>query len=128
MIDERAGRGELLAVTACCAAASLAAIAWSWQHNAILNYGDAEAHLHIARRVIDSHRPGLSQLGSVWLPLPHLLMIPFVAVFALWANGTAGTIPSALAWLASCVGMYRLMRHWLRPQPAEPAERAHRPS
>jgi hypothetical protein len=106
------------AVLACCAAASLAAFVWSWRHNAILNYGDAEAHLHIARRVIDSHRPGLSQLGSVWLPLPHLLMIPFVAVFALWANGTAGTIPSALAWLASCIGMYRLMRHWLRPQPA----------
>ena len=30
----------------------------------------------------------------------------------------AGTIPSALAWLASCVGMYRLMRRWLRPAPA----------
>lgn len=108
----------MLAVVACCGAASLAAIAWSWRHDAILNYGDAEAHLHIARRVIDSHRPGLAQLGSVWLPLPHLLMIPFVAVYALWANGMAGTIPSALAWLASCMGMYRLMRRWLRPQPA----------
>ncbi len=108
----------MLAVAACCAAVSLAAIAWSWRHNAILNYGDAEAHLHIARRVIDSHRPGLEQLGSVWLPLPHLLLIPFVAVYALWANGMAGTIPSALAWLASCVGMYRLMRRWLGPAPA----------
>jgi len=108
----------MLAVAACCAAASLTAIAWSWRHNAILNYGDAEAHLHIARRVIDSHRPGLSQLGSVWLPLPHLLMIPFVAVYAWWANGIAGTIPSALAWLLSCVGMYRLLRQWLRPAPA----------
>jgi len=48
----------------------------------MLNYGDAVAHLHIARRVIDSRRPGLSELGSVWLPLPHLLMIPFVAVYA----------------------------------------------
>jgi len=118
LIEERAGRRELLAVMACCAAASLAAIVWSWRHNAILNYGDAEAHLHIARRVIDSHRPGLTQLGSVWLPLPHLLMIPFVAVYAWWANGIAGTIPSALAWLASCLGMYRLLRRWLRPAPA----------
>src|SRR5579863_1381832 len=84
----------------------------------MLNYGDAVAHLHIARRVFDSHRPGLTQLGSVWLPLPHLLMIPFVAIFALWANGVAGTIPSALAWLVSCLGMYRLARHWLRPAPA----------
>ena len=59
------------AVLACCAAASLAAIAWSWRHGAMLNYGDAVAHLHIARRVFDSHRPGFTQLGSVWLPLPH---------------------------------------------------------
>jgi hypothetical protein len=82
----------------------------------MLNYGDAVAHLHIARRVIDSHRPGLSQLGSVWLPLPHLLMIPFVAVFAWWANGLAGLIPSTLAYLAGCLGIYKLARHWLAPQ------------
>ena len=91
---------------------------WSWRHGAMLNYGDAVAHLHIARRVFDSHRPGLSQLGSVWLPLPHLLMIPFVAVYAWWANGIAGMIPSALAYIAGCAGVYRLARHWLRPSAA----------
>lgn len=100
---------------ACCAVASLLAIACSWRHDALLNYGDAEAHLHIARRVFDSHRPGLSQLGSVWLPLPHLLMLPFVAVFAWWKNGVAGLIPSALVWLASCWGLYKLARRWLHP-------------
>ena len=84
----------------------------------MLNYGDAVAHLHIARRVFDSHRPGLTQLGSVWLPLPHLLMIPFVVVYAWWANGAAALIPSGLAWLASCVGVYRLARRWLMPAPA----------
>src|SRR4051794_41767633 len=94
----------------------MAAAAWSWHHNAMLNYGDAQAHLHIARRVIDSRRPGLSELGSVWLPLPHLLMIPFVAVYAWWANGIAGLIPSAAAYLAGCAGIYRLARHWLRPR------------
>jgi hypothetical protein len=112
------GCGERLIVLASCAVASLGAIAWSWNNHAMLNYGDAVAHLHIARRVIDSHFPGPSQLGSVWLPLPHLLMIPFVAVYAWWANGIAGLIPSALAWLASCYGLYRLVRRWLRPAPA----------
>jgi hypothetical protein len=115
LIEQPVRRPEWLAVAAGCAAASLAAAAWSWRHGAMLNYGDAVAHLHIARRVIDSRRPGLSELGSVWLPLPHLLMIPFVAVYAWWANGIAGLIPSALAWLASCVGMYRLARRWLPP-------------
>ena len=98
-----------------CAAASLASALWSWQHGAMLNYGDAVAHLHIARRVIDSRHPGLSELGSVWLPLPHLLLIPFVAVFSWWANGLAGFFASSLAWLAACAGLYRLARNWLSP-------------
>ena len=109
---------EWLAALASCAAASVAALAWSWRHGAMLNYGDAVAHLHIARRILDSHRPGLTQLGSVWLPLPHLLMIPFVQVYSWWANGIAGAIPSALAYLAACAGLYRLARHWLPPAAA----------
>jgi hypothetical protein len=105
---------EWLLVGASVVVASLSAGVWSWRNHAMLNYGDAVAHLHIARRVIDAHEPGLSQFGSVWLPLPHLLMIPFVAVYAWWANGLAGLIPSALAYIASCAGIYRLARHWLR--------------
>ncbi len=79
----------------------------------MLNYGDAVAHLHIARRVFDSHQPRFTQLGSVWLPLPHILQIPFVQIYSWWANGIAGVIPSALAYLAACVGFYRLARRWL---------------
>lgn len=79
----------------------------------MLNYGDAIAHLHIARRVFDSHQPRLTQLGSVWLPLPHLLLIPFVQIYSWWATGVAALIPSALAYLAACVGIYRLARRWL---------------
>jgi hypothetical protein len=104
---------EWLAVLASCAASSIAAIAWSWRNGALLNYGDAVAHLHIARRIFDSHRPGLDQLGSVWLPLPHLLLIPFVQSDAWWASGLAGVIPSALAYLAGCAGIYRLARRWM---------------
>ncbi len=106
-------RAEVWAVLAACAVASAIAACWSWQHNAMLNYGDAVAHLHIARRTFDAHQPGFEQLGSVWLPMPHVLMIPFVAVYAWWADGIAGLIPSALAYLASCVALYRLARHWL---------------
>ena len=109
---------EWLGVPAFALAASLAAIVWSWRHGALLNYGDAVAHLHIARRVFDCHQPRLTQLGSVWLPLPHILMIPFVQVYAWWANGIAGVIPSALAYLAACVGTYRLVRRWLEPAAA----------
>src|ERR1700744_4898769 len=91
---------EWAVVLAACGAASLIAIAWSWTHGALLNYGDAVAHLHIARRVFDCHQPRFSQLGSVWLPLPHILLLPFVQVYSWWANGLAGVAPSALAYLA----------------------------
>jgi hypothetical protein len=106
---------EWIAVLAFCSAASFAAILWSSSHGAMLNYGDAVAHLHIARRVFDCHQPRLTQLGSVWLPLPHILLIPFVQVYSWWADGFAGVIPSALAYLASCAGIYRLARRWLPP-------------
>lgn len=96
-------------------AVSMAAIVWSWRHDALLNYGDAVAHLHIARRVFDSRTPRFSQLGSVWLPLPHILLIPFVQNYEWWATGLAGVIPSSLAYIASCTGIYRLARRWLSP-------------
>ncbi len=111
----RVTRPEALAVLALCAAASGIAILWSWRIGALLNYGDAVAHLHIARRVFDSRLPRLTQLGSVWLPLPHLLLLPFVQVYSWWATGWAAVVPSALAYLAACAGLYRLARRWLRP-------------
>ena len=111
-------RREYISVALACTAASLTAQLWSWRHHAMLNYGDAVAHLHIARRILDSHRPGLTQLGSVWLPLPHLLMLPFVQIYSWWANGIAGAIPSALAYIAACLGLYRLARRWLAPAPS----------
>jgi hypothetical protein len=115
LTEKPIARREWLAALAFCAAASMAALAWSWRHGALLNYGDAVAHLHIARRVFDCHQPRFTQLGSVWLPLPHILLIPFVQVYAWWANGIAGVIPSALAYLAGCAGVYRLARRWLAP-------------
>jgi hypothetical protein len=98
--------------------ASVAAIVWSWRNDALLNYGDAVAHLHIARRVFDSRLPRISEFGSVWLPLPHLLALPFAQVYAWWANGIAGIVPSALAYLASCLGLYKLARQWMSPAPS----------
>jgi len=112
------GREELLLVAVCALAASAGAVWWSWAHSAFLLYGDAEAHIHIARRLIDSHQPGLSQLGSVWLPLPHLLLVPFVAVDSWWRSGFAGVIPSAACYLLACLGLYRLARKWVSPMAA----------
>ncbi|HLW86823.1 MAG TPA: hypothetical protein VKR60_16515 [Candidatus Sulfotelmatobacter sp.] len=76
----------------------------------VLLYGDAVAHINIARRVFDSRTPGLLQLGTVWLPLPHLLMIPFLISDEMWRRGVGGSIPSMAAYVFGVLGMFRLMR------------------
>jgi hypothetical protein len=77
----------------------------------ILLYGDAVAHINIARRVFDSRTPGLLQLGTVWLPLPHLLMIPFLLSNWMWKTGVGGSIPSMAAYVFGTVGIFRLVRN-----------------
>jgi len=118
LTEKKISDAEGWVVLAFCMAASAVAIVWSWRHGAMINYGDAIAHLHIARRVFDSRTPRFSELGSVWLPLPHILLLPFVQNYSWWATGIAGVIPSALAYLASCAGIYRLARNWLDRAPA----------
>jgi hypothetical protein len=76
----------------------------------VLLYGDAVAHINIARRVFDSRTPGLLQLGTVWLPLPHLLMIPFLISNEMWQRGVGGSIPSMAAYVSGAIGMFRLVR------------------
>src|ERR1700681_388153 len=81
-----------------------------YQRGDVLLYGDAGAHINIARRVFDSKTPGLLQLGTVWLPLPHLLMIPFLISDEMWQRGVGGSIPSMVAYVFGVIGMFRLMR------------------
>ena len=84
------------------------------RHSDLLLYGDAIAHINIARRVFDSLTPGLLQLGTVWLPLPHLLLIPFISSNAMWRNGTGGSLPSMIAYVFGVVGIFRLVRGMLQ--------------
>jgi hypothetical protein len=79
-----------------------------------LYYGDAEAHLDIARRIVDSRKPGYDQLGTVWLPLPHVLMLPLVRNDAMWRSGLAGAIPSSACFVCAGVFLYAAMRRAAR--------------
>jgi hypothetical protein len=82
----------------------------------ILLYGDAVAHMGIARRIIDSRNPGLVQLGGVWLPLPHLVMLPFIKNMQWWETGLAGSWPSMICYILGIIGMYRLTRRLMAPR------------
>jgi len=99
---------NLLALIAC--VASVSSFLFYYRQADVLLYGDAIAHINIARRVFDSQTPGLLQLGTVWLPLPHLLMMPFLISTDMWRRGAGGSIPSMAAYVFGVIGMFRLTR------------------
>jgi hypothetical protein len=106
-------RRETMLVAWTALAFGLVALAYCVRHRSLLLYGDAVAHLHIARRVFDSITPGFRQLGSVWLPLPHILLLPFVWNMGWWHSGLAGACLSIPSYVLGCAGIYRLARMWL---------------
>ncbi|MGC9197842.1 MAG: hypothetical protein ACP5E5_02755 [Acidobacteriaceae bacterium] len=85
-----------------------------YRHSYLLLYGDAVAHLAIARRILDARWPGLAQLGGVWLPLPHLLMLPFIMNMRMWQTGLAAAPMSILSYAVSVAGVWRLTRRMMR--------------
>jgi len=89
---------------------SIASFLFYLRRGEVLLYGDAVAHVNIARRVFDSRTPGLLQLGTVWLPLPHLLMIPFLLSHWAWRTGVGGSLPSMIAYVLGATGIFRLVR------------------
>lgn len=86
---------------------SVSATAYFLNKDLILAYGDAESHLNIAKRVIDGLTPGFAQLGGIWLPLPHIFMIPFVSVDWLWRTGLAGSIVSGICFIIASLYVFK---------------------
>lgn len=103
-------RRDLFWLTRITAVISLGALIFYYRQGALLLYGDAVAHINIARRVFDSRTPSLLQLGTVWLPLPHLLDIPFIVNDHLWQTGLGASVPSMIAYIAGTLGVFRLVR------------------
>lgn len=63
-----------------------------------LSHYDAKAHLVVARRIFDSLTPGWTQIGAVWLPLPHLLNAVPVQVDVLYRTGLSAVALSVAAF------------------------------
>ena len=93
-------------ITACLA--SIIACLYYYQNHQLLIYGDAHSHLGIARRLYDSSNPlDITQLGAVWLPLPHILMWPFIWNDFFWRSGLAGSIVSMGCFVIASYYLYR---------------------
>jgi hypothetical protein len=83
-----------------------------------LYYGDAEAHLNIARRIVDSRTPGYDQIGSPWLPLPTVLTLTLVGYDPWWRNGLAGAVPSSACFVWAGAFLFLAVRRAMRSSAA----------
>lgn len=96
---------------------SVAAYVHFYPGGTLIAYGDAQSHLLIARRVLFADTPGIGQLGGVWLPLPHTLMLPLIWNDWAFYSGFAGSVVMMLAYVVCAVFIYKFIwhlthRHW----------------
>jgi hypothetical protein len=101
-------------VLAAASVLSVAAYLHFDRHGTTIAYGDAKSHLLIARRVLFADTPGVGQLGGVWLPLPHLLMLPLIWNNWAYYSGFAGSIVMMVAYVAAVVLVYKFIWHLTR--------------
>ncbi|HYP25731.1 MAG TPA: glycosyltransferase family 39 protein [Blastocatellia bacterium] len=113
-------RRSVRLVFAVATALSIAWFAYYFSDGMTNAYGDGVAHVNIARKVVDhpddSLRQRYIQIGSPWLPLQTVLMLPFVANDWMWRTGVAGSIPSMLAFIVGAVALYLLARTLYGPE------------
>ncbi len=93
---------------------SAAFFLYSIDRFSLIYYADSVSHLVRAREFVDSVNPGLfEQLGTAWLPLPHLLLLPFTLVEPLFRTGFAGTALSLLCLAITSVFLYEIIKSHL---------------
>lgn len=92
-------------------AAAVSVVAWwiTFRAGAVMLYSDAISHLNIARLVFDGRQDGLAQLGTVWLPLSHVLDLGLVWQTTLWKTAIAGSVVSMVAFVGGAFAVYRLV-------------------
>ena len=61
-----------------------------------------------ARRIFDSMTPGYEEIGTVWLPLYHLICAPLAINDFLWRSGLAGGLVSSASFALTCYLLFRL--------------------
>jgi hypothetical protein len=94
---------EMLLITLVLTGISLYYFFYYLQSGLGLSYNDARSHLDIGRRVVEGLKTGAAQLGSVWLPLGHVLMVPLIWNDWMWHSGFAGAVWNMLSFVGTGV-------------------------
>ena len=96
-----------VALTTAAAVASIVAyLAFSGQH-VLLAYPETVRGLLIARRLTAGLSPGLAQIGSVWLPLGHLLAAATAWNDTWYYSGLSGSVISMASYVLATRYLYR---------------------
>ncbi len=72
--------------------------------------GDASSHLVRTRQFVDSQQAGIHNIGTAWLPLPHLLLLPFAAIDFLFYKGLAAVVPGLACLIGAALALYGIIR------------------
>ncbi len=102
-------RNGFAIVAAILSVISVLSFMFYFQNGLSLAYNDARSHLDIGRRVVEGLKPGFAQLGSVWLPLTHLLMVLTIWNDFMWHSGLAGTIWSMFGFVLTGLIIYKFL-------------------
>ena len=89
---------------------STAAYLYSIDKYSLTYYGDSASHLVGSRKFVDWTNPGLHNIGTVWLPLPHFLLLPFSLINPLFVSGFAGLAVSLPSLAITSSLLYRIIR------------------
>jgi hypothetical protein len=95
-------------VLAVACALSVTAYLHFYTNGQTIAYGDAKSHLLIARRVLFADTPGVGQIGGVWLPLPHILMLPLVWNDWAYYSGFAGSVVMMACYLLGTLFAFKI--------------------
>jgi hypothetical protein len=89
---------------------TLACYLYNVNNHSLLYYSDSISHLVRARQLVDYSSPGLEQIGTVWLPLPHLILLPFSLVDLFFKTGLAGTFVSLPSLAIAATIIYKIIK------------------
>jgi len=105
-------RYDGLAVAAIATVIITAALVYLVRNDQTYVHIDAIAHVNKARGLWDNTTPGLKQLGSIWLPLQHLLIAPLTFFDVLWSTGLAGSLLSAACFVGTSLYLFGTASRW----------------
>ncbi|MGI0015707.1 MAG: glycosyltransferase family 39 protein, partial [Nitrososphaera sp.] len=89
---------------------SISSYLYSTDRYSLVYFGDSASHLLGARKIVDWMDPGLQQVGTVWLPLPHFLLLPFALIDPMFTSGLAGTAVSLPSLAITVAILYRMVK------------------